>query len=184
MSQVFSRGRVVAYGLTPRPPVVLSSSPSLVTAFPVTAHGSVGVRPNFFRDRAVQQRSYSTPQATKQQQPKHMQPWTPPAQQQPRTAITQAILDMPSTPKMVDHLNRLFAPLEFPPELAARILVHTSHKDAAVTNNARLGFLGALHNHLYVQPHTHAVLVQLRPPCNASLFAAFYPVIICCHSGP
>ncbi|KAI0080301.1 hypothetical protein K474DRAFT_1658017 [Panus rudis PR-1116 ss-1] len=44
--------------------------------------------------------------------------------------------------KLVSHLNELFSPLQFPPELAARILTHASHKDAIVSHNARLSFIG------------------------------------------
>ncbi|KAJ3553023.1 hypothetical protein NM688_g3839 [Phlebia brevispora] len=40
------------------------------------------------------------------------------------------------------HLNRVFSPLQFPPELAARILTHTSYRDWRVANNARLSFVG------------------------------------------
>lgn len=43
---------------------------------------------------------------------------------------------------MEQHLNSLFPPLKFPPELAARILTHTSHPDAIYRHNARLSFIG------------------------------------------
>ncbi|KIY47628.1 hypothetical protein FISHEDRAFT_74432 [Fistulina hepatica ATCC 64428] len=41
-----------------------------------------------------------------------------------------------------DHLNNLFAPLKFPPQLAKRILTHGSHPDAFQGHNAGLSFLG------------------------------------------
>ncbi|TFY78307.1 hypothetical protein EWM64_g5705 [Hericium alpestre] len=41
------------------------------------------------------------------------------------------------------HLNTVFAPLEFPPELARRVLTHLSHKDAKRGgHSARLAFMG------------------------------------------
>ena len=43
---------------------------------------------------------------------------------------------------LVQHLNDLFSPLQFPPELASRILTHASHPDAKVRHNARLSFVG------------------------------------------
>jgi len=48
----------------------------------------------------------------------------------------------PSVQEMEDHLNGLFQPLVFPPEMAARILTHASHPDALVRHNARLSFIG------------------------------------------
>lgn len=43
---------------------------------------------------------------------------------------------------LVQHLNNLFSPLQFPPELASRILTHASHPDATRRHNARLSFVG------------------------------------------
>lgn len=63
--------------------------------------------------------------------------------QPPRNAVTAAIANLPETPKMTAHLNRVFAPLQFPPELAARILTHVSHKHSVLSSNARLSFIGA-----------------------------------------
>ncbi|CCL99360.1 uncharacterized protein FIBRA_01378 [Fibroporia radiculosa] len=40
------------------------------------------------------------------------------------------------------HLDTVFSPLKFPPELAARILTHASHPDALQRHNARLSFIG------------------------------------------
>ncbi|KAF7300669.1 RNase III domain-containing protein [Mycena chlorophos] len=41
-----------------------------------------------------------------------------------------------------DHLNGLFAPLKFPPELSARILTHASHPAAFHGHNAQFSFIG------------------------------------------
>lgn len=62
---------------------------------------------------------------------------------------------------MEQHLNSLFPPLKFPPELAARILTHTSHPDAIYRHNARLSFIGRrilqtyLHLFLHSSPALH-----------------------------
>lgn len=40
------------------------------------------------------------------------------------------------------HLDRLFEPLVFPPDLARRILTHASHRDAVHGHNQRLSFMG------------------------------------------
>jgi hypothetical protein len=45
--------------------------------------------------------------------------------------------------RFVRHLNEQFSPLQFPPELARRILTHGSHRRAAIDgHNARLSFVG------------------------------------------
>jgi len=41
------------------------------------------------------------------------------------------------------HLDETFAPLEFPPALAQRILTHLSHRDSVIGHNSRFAFLGA-----------------------------------------
>ena len=46
---------------------------------------------------------------------------------------------------LVQHLNDVFSPLQFPPELASRILTHGSHPDARVRHNGRLSFVGESH---------------------------------------
>ncbi|KAI0772996.1 hypothetical protein BD413DRAFT_712102 [Trametes elegans] len=40
------------------------------------------------------------------------------------------------------HLDDVFPPLKFPPELASRILTHASHPDAMRRHNGRLSFVG------------------------------------------
>jgi len=44
--------------------------------------------------------------------------------------------------RFVSHLNSVFPSLEFPPELAKRLLTHGSHKAAIHGHNGRLGFIG------------------------------------------
>ncbi|VDB85081.1 unnamed protein product [Peniophora sp. CBMAI 1063] len=44
--------------------------------------------------------------------------------------------------RLATHLNETFKPLQFPPELAARMLTHVSHRDAVNGHNGRLAFLG------------------------------------------
>lgn len=48
----------------------------------------------------------------------------------------------PDTTRLAKHLEDVFPPLHFPPDLAARILTHASHKDAIFSHNARLSFIG------------------------------------------
>ncbi|KAG6332949.1 hypothetical protein ID866_6144 [Astraeus odoratus] len=76
----------------------------------------------------------------------------------PRTQIARsstssssvtASTSTPSTPAStpVDthfsaHLNKVLTPLQFPPELARRILTHSSHKEAVDGHNGRLAFVG------------------------------------------
>ncbi|KAI9508555.1 ribonuclease-III-like-domain-containing protein [Russula earlei] len=43
---------------------------------------------------------------------------------------------------LAQYLNGKFAPLQFPPALAQRILTHISHRDSAVGHNSRFAFLG------------------------------------------
>ena len=59
---------------------------------------------------------------------------------QPDSTLSSA--DGPGASRLAGHLNTVFSPLTFPPELAARILTHSSHRDAAVSNNTRLSFIG------------------------------------------
>ena len=50
--------------------------------------------------------------------------------------------------RFVRHLNEQFLPLEFPPELARRILTHASHRRAGIDgHNARLAFVGTCNLH-------------------------------------
>jgi hypothetical protein len=55
-------------------------------------------------------------------------------------ALTQVETDV----RFAKHLNDLFEPLCFPPELARRLLTHGSHKEAARGHNARFSFIGEL----------------------------------------
>ncbi|KAF8699037.1 hypothetical protein AX14_001006 [Amanita brunnescens Koide BX004] len=49
---------------------------------------------------------------------------------------------MSSNSHLVEHLNGLFPPLKFPPELARRILTHGSHPSSVDGHNARFDFIG------------------------------------------
>jgi hypothetical protein len=50
---------------------------------------------------------------------------------------------------LVQHLSKTFPPLEFPPELAQRVLTHLSHRDSVTGHNSRFAFLGGVAS--YVQ---------------------------------
>ncbi|EIM91859.1 uncharacterized protein STEHIDRAFT_151216 [Stereum hirsutum FP-91666 SS1] len=57
---------------------------------------------------------------------------------------------------MAEHLNEVFAPLEFPPEVAQRVLTHLSHKDAVQGHNARFAFMGRRVLETYLQLFLHS----------------------------
>ncbi|EJF59875.1 hypothetical protein DICSQDRAFT_64192 [Dichomitus squalens LYAD-421 SS1] len=61
---------------------------------------------------------------------------------------------------LVRHLNDVFSPLQFPPELASRILTHASHPDAVRRHNARLSFVGrrVLQSYLLMFIHSSPAL--------------------------
>ena len=84
-------------------------------------------------------RSLSTAQA-------QIQRTTSPAQMSGRRAVSSngpSLTRQDSVTAPEEHLNSLFAPLQFPPELADRMLTHASHSSAKVRHNARLSFMGA-----------------------------------------
>ncbi|EKM61237.1 uncharacterized protein PHACADRAFT_156461 [Phanerochaete carnosa HHB-10118-sp] len=78
----------------------------------------------------------------------------------PAALVVYAISELPDTSKLAQHLNRVFAPLQFPPELAARILTHQSHRHGVLTNNARLSFIGrrVLKSYLLLFVHSSSAL--------------------------
>ncbi|KAI0819863.1 hypothetical protein BC628DRAFT_1331750 [Trametes gibbosa] len=61
---------------------------------------------------------------------------------------------------LVRHLNDVFSPLQFPPELASRILTHASHPDAMRRHNGRLSFVGTrvLQSYLLMFVHSSPAL--------------------------
>ncbi|KAJ8488544.1 hypothetical protein ONZ51_g3485 [Trametes cubensis] len=61
---------------------------------------------------------------------------------------------------LVQHLNDVFSPLKFPPELASRILTHASHPDAMRRHNGRLSFVGrrVLQSYLLMFIHSSPAL--------------------------
>ena len=62
--------------------------------------------------------------------------------------------------RFVDHLDGLFQPLQFPPELSRRLLTHGSHKDAARGHNARFSFIGNVYKAFSVTTNE----IELFPP--------------------
>jgi hypothetical protein len=66
--------------------------------------------------------------------------------------------------KFSDHLNGVFPGLQFPPELARRILTHASHQTATNGHNASLSFIGM------PQARSRSCdlirLIALRSPCS------------------
>ncbi|KAK7034660.1 hypothetical protein VNI00_012302 [Paramarasmius palmivorus] len=66
---------------------------------------------------------------------------TRPRQQRKMAPADYSTMRSPD-PAFADHLNGLFPGLQFPQELARRILTHASHPAAVYGHNAGLGFLG------------------------------------------
>lgn len=82
--------------------------------------------------------------------------------------------------RFATHLNSVFRSLEFPPELARRILTHGSHKAAIHGHNGRLGFIGG---YLFNQNCFLFLVVDVcfygmstdRPPCLGIIFPIVRP---------
>jgi hypothetical protein len=53
-------------------------------------------------------------------------------------------------PYFAEHLNGLFPTLQFPPELARRILTHGSHPAATYGHNAAYSFMGTFRSPYFV----------------------------------
>ncbi|KAI0348377.1 hypothetical protein BDW22DRAFT_1366032 [Trametopsis cervina] len=68
----------------------------------------------------------------------------PPVQEhtEPHESYPVLLSQLSDLPELAAHLNETFAPLEFSPELAARILTHPGHKHASISSNSRLSFIG------------------------------------------
>jgi len=60
------------------------------------------------------------------------------------------------TPYFQEHLNQVFSPLQFPKELAKRILTHGSHSASAGGHNAGLSFIGRRVLTAYLQLFLHS----------------------------
>lgn len=60
--------------------------------------------------------------------------------------------------RFATHLNSVFRSLEFPPELARRILTHGSHRAAIHGHNGRLGFIGG---YLFVADDSLLTLISV-----------------------
>ena len=63
-----------------------------------------------------------------------------------------------SDARFAAHLNSVFRSLEFPPELARRILTHGSHNAAIHGHNGRLGFIG---EYLFNLNDFHSLMVDV-----------------------
>jgi len=60
------------------------------------------------------------------------------------------------TPYFQEHLNQVFSPLQFPKELAKRILTHGSHSASVGGHNAGLSFIGRRVISAYLQLFLHS----------------------------
>jgi len=74
-------------------------------------------------------------------------------QEKPRT---DSRLTIQQTPYFQEHLNQIFSPLQFPKELAKRILTHGSHSASAGGHNAGLSFMGRRVLAAYLQLFLHS----------------------------
>lgn len=75
-----------------------------------------------------------------------------------------------------EYLNRLFAPLEFPPELAQRVLTHNSHVLARRGHNASLSFTGVYFFFFFFFLHqTKSMSMTTRPTSTIRLPPLFPP---------
>lgn len=97
----------------------------------------------------------------------------------PSTEPYAAVVDAPGvavdnaeSSRMAQHLNGLFSPLQFPHELAARILTHSSYRDWRVPHNARLSFVGAFHQ--------HSGLYKAHGSCRIAQVAVYSTAIFSC----
>lgn len=68
------------------------------------------------------------------------------------------------TSHLTAHVNELFQPLEFPDELARRMLTHATHKDGKHGHNARLAFMGRRAMEAYLVLFLHSVPPTVRTP--------------------
>lgn len=62
--------------------------------------------------------------------------------EKPRTDVETSRAATERTPYFQEHLNHIFSPLQFPKELAKRILTHGSHSASVGGHNAGLSFIG------------------------------------------
>lgn len=69
---------------------------------------------------------------------------------------------------LVDYLQRLLPPLEFPATVATQMLTHISAAEAWAGHNVRLSFIGAFHPFLSVMIVLTSLL-SLRPTCSKYL---------------
>ncbi|KAH7882489.1 hypothetical protein F5I97DRAFT_1931691 [Phlebopus sp. FC_14] len=69
-------------------------------------------------------------------------PRTPASIRQSSAQAQQTESNTDDDARFAAHLNSVFPSLHFPPQLAKRILTHSSHKAAVHGHNGRLGFVG------------------------------------------
>lgn len=81
---------------------------------------------------------------------------------------------MSSNSHLVEHLNGLFPPLKFPPELARRILTHGSHPSSVDGHNARFDFIGQLNKARNAVRHvlTNSIVCQDEELLNHTYFSS------------
>ncbi|KAH9477672.1 hypothetical protein JR316_0009898 [Psilocybe cubensis] len=60
----------------------------------------------------------------------------------PQTSKSAESQESQVPPHFAEYMNRIFSPLQFPPELAQRVLTHNSHALARRGHNAGLSFIG------------------------------------------
>lgn len=87
-----------------------------------------------------------------------------------RLRLTRGIASSAVDSPFSAHLNSVFAPLQFPPELAKRILTHGSHKEAIHGHNGRLAFVGAYRSLTY-----SSLLTRTRPPRARIVLSSLHP---------
>ncbi|KIM55729.1 hypothetical protein SCLCIDRAFT_285493 [Scleroderma citrinum Foug A] len=96
-----------------------------------------------------------------------------------RLRLTRGIASSAVDSPFSAHLNSVFAPLQFPPELAKRILTHGSHKEAIHGHNGRLAFVGRrvlesyyllfIHGAVKGSPHNHDYDALVSRALNTSV---------------
>ncbi|TFK49476.1 hypothetical protein OE88DRAFT_1633124 [Heliocybe sulcata] len=80
------------------------------------------------------------------------------------TATTSRPRTEYSTGHLTEHLNKVFAPLDFPHDLARRLLTHQHHADANSGHNGRFAFLGRRVIEMYTMLFLDSVPPSLLPP--------------------
>ncbi|KAH8115993.1 hypothetical protein DFH11DRAFT_1253134 [Phellopilus nigrolimitatus] len=69
---------------------------------------------------------------------------------------------------LIEHLHRLFPPLEFPSTVASQMLTHISAQEAWAGHNGRLSFVGRRVLHSYLLLFLHSASLQLSKASPSS----------------